>query len=619
MSRRGLIIGAAISALSGIFIPYSDLVMRGTWIGLTSFPIASFFSLLLISLINPLLPNPLSKGEILTIYSMALVSAGIPSFGLTGLLIPYIAGPFYFASPENRYSELLHPYLPSWLFPRLKEAIIWLYEGLPHGISTPWLAWIPPLLSWTALVLSVYMVFFCICYIFSKQWIENEKLVFPLVHLPVRLADMGEVSKIFRDRKVWLFALLPITVHSLNGLHFLWPFIPYLNVHLISLDRYFLERPWDAVTPFWIRILFSIIGLTFLIPLDVSFSLWFFYFFFLAQQVFASALGYPMKFVQAYPVREFVALQMIGGIIVFGIYMIWNAREEIGRGWVSEYRRAVVLMSVGILAISIWGSISGAGLISSLLLFLLYFLLQLVGTRLVCEGGMLYVQHPYRPFNLFLALLGTRPIGPRRIAMLSLFDHLFMLDNRSPLMPEIMQGLKIGKEAGIKSIYMVKAMAIAILIAIPTSYWSYIKLMYSHGGLTLHPWFTTYYTQNLYCTWTSHLIRDGEPATLNALLWIVVGGATMWLLMFSHRNFLWWPLNPIGYMMGASWPMINFWFSIFIGWMIKLLILRYGGARLYRSLIPPFLGLILGEFGMAGIWVIVDLVTGTRGHEIFSF
>jgi hypothetical protein len=619
MTHRGLIIGATISALLGALIPYSDLVMRGTWIGLTSFPIASFFPLLVISLLNPLLPNPLSKGEILTIYSMALVSAGIPSFGLTGLLIPYIAGPFYFASPENRFSELLHPYLPSWLFPRLKESVIWLYEGLPHGIPIPWSTWILPLLSWTALAICVYLVFFCICYIFRRQWIENEKLAFPIVQLPIKLADAMEKAKILKDRKLWLFALLPITIHTLNGLHFHWPFMPYINVHLIPLDRYFTERPWDAVTPFWIRILFSIIGLTFLIPLDVSFSLWFFYFFFLAQQVLASAIGYPMKFVQAYPVREFVAHQMIGGITVFGLYMAWNARNEIRRRWGSEYRKPVMIMGIGILSISLWGWISGAGFLHSLLLFLLYFLFQLVGTRLVCEGGMLYVQHPYRPFNIFLSALGTRPLGPRKIAMLSLFDHLFMLDNRSPLMPEVMQGLKMGNEAGIKASSILFAMAISVLVVIPISYWSYIRLMYSHGGLTLHPWFTTYYTQNLYCTWTSHLIRDGEPATPGAFLWIAIGGATMWLLMFAYRNFLWWPLNPIGYMMGASWPMINFWFSLFCGWAIKLLVLRYGGAKLYRSLIPPFLGLILGEFGMAGIWLIVDLITGVKGHEIFSF
>ena len=35
--------------------------------------------------------------------------------------------------------------------------------------------------------------------------------------------------------------------------------------------------------------------------------------------------------------------------------------------------------------------------------------------------------------------------------------------------------------------------------------------------------------------------------------------------------------------------------SIFIGWLLKILILRYGGARLFRQVTPFFLGLIVGD------------------------
>jgi len=71
--------------------------------------------------------------------------------------------------------------------------------------------------------------------------------------------------------------------------------------------------------------------------------------------------------------------------------------------------------------------------------------------------------------------------------------------------------------------------------------------------------------------------------------------------------------------MGASWPMINFWFPVFVGWLCKTAILHYGGPKVYRRLLPGFLGLVLAEFTAAGLWVVVDFFTGVRGHEVFSF
>ena len=158
-----------------------------------------------------------------------------------------------------------------------------------------------------------------------------------------------------------------------------------------------------------------------------------------------------------------------------------------------------------------------------------------------------------------------------------------------------------------------------VLLAVAVSYVAYLRLMYVHGGTALNTWFTTYYTKNLYSTWTNHLIVDGEPARPETFITMAVGAASMWALTTLHRSYVWWPLHPIGYLMGASWPMINFWFPVFLGWLIKTAVLKFGGHKIYQKLLPGFLGLIFGEFLSAGVWVVIDLFTGVRGHEIFSF
>lgn len=644
MTTRSLIIGILGVLVIGIGTPYSDLVMKGTWVGLTAFPISSFFVLLvLVVLVNTVLRKlgrGLRAGELLFVYAMVLVAGGIPSFGMTALLIPYLAGPHYFASPENRFDEVLHPFIPDWFHPQSDGAITALYEGVRGSQSIPYGEWVTPLASWSVLVLAVYAVFFCLSTILRRRWVDDEKLVFPLVQLPVEMCreaeegDRGILAPFFRNRVMWAFFLVPFVIHTVNGLHYYVPSIPTINVHLISLDGYVKTRPWNAMSPLWMRFLFSIIGLAYLLPQDLSFSLWFFYFFFLIQQVIASALGYQPGPVQAYPVRKFVAHQMIAGIIVYAVYQLWAGKDRLLEVWrrgigressvedrdePMSFRTAFVGIAVGMVVICVWGNMAGASLWATFVIFALYFLVHIVAVRLVCEGGMLYVQHPYRPLNLMLAATGSRAYGPSGIATLALFDHLFMLDNRSPLMPGVMQSYKLSDAAPVSRRRLAGGMVLAVLLALGSSYFSYLRLMYRHGGATMNPWFTTYYTNNLYCTWTSHLIQNGEVANPKEFLTMLVGAASMWGMLYMHRTFLWWPLHPIGYLMGASWPMINFWFPIFLGWLVKSAILRYGGAKLYKALLPGFLAFVLAEFFSAGLWVAIDAICGVRGHQIFSF
>ena len=89
------------------------------------------------------------------------------------------------------------------------------------------------------------------------------------------------------------------------------------------------------------------------------------------------------------------------------------------------------------------------------------------------------------------------------------------------------------------------------------------------------------------------------------------GALLMGFISHMSRSYHWWPLHPLGLLMSNSYAMRHFWFSIFLGWSIKYFILRYGGARTYRRMIPFFLGMVVGECFIGGIWVIVGFITET--------
>jgi hypothetical protein len=49
------------------------------------------------------------------------------------------------------------------------------------------------------------------------------------------------------------------------------------------------------------------------------------------------------------------------------------------------------------------------------------------------------------------------------------------------------------------------------------------------------------------------------------------------------------------------------WFSIMVGWIIKTLVVRFGGSKLYTDFKPFMLGLIVGESVAAGFWLIMGM------------
>ena len=94
----------------------------------------------------------------------------------------------------------------------------------------------------------------------------------------------------------------------------------------------------------------------------------------------------------------------------------------------------------------------------------------------------------------------------------------------------------------------------------------------------------------------------------------------MSILTFLKYRFPWWPLHPVGFAIaGISYVHFST-FSVFIAWCIKFIILRIGGAALYRRYIPFFLGILTGYTTGVGISLVVDIVWFPgAGHSIHGY
>jgi hypothetical protein len=87
----------------------------------------------------------LSRPELLVCLGMGLIGSFFPFFGLAGFLVGVVASPYYFATSENGWSEVIHPHVPSWIALTDEDlAATWFYEGMPSGAAVPGSSWAIP-------------------------------------------------------------------------------------------------------------------------------------------------------------------------------------------------------------------------------------------------------------------------------------------------------------------------------------------------------------------------------------------------------------------------------------------------------------------------------------------
>jgi hypothetical protein len=189
---------------------------------------------------------------------------------------------------------------------------------------------------------------------------------------------------------------------------------------------------------------------------------------------------------------------------------------------------------------------------------------------------------------------------------------------RGHVMPHQLEAMKLaGGERGALSA-MGRSVVIATLASVPICFAVFLQGFYDVGAASGHvnQWGTGYareaFGQNL-PTWLNNPARPlpGESIATGA-------GFAVALLLGYLRNLLpGWPLHPLAYAVANSWGMANLWVPIMIGSLCKAAVLKGWGLRGYRTALPLFFGLMLGEFGVGCTWTLVGMVINTPTYEFW--
>jgi hypothetical protein len=111
----------------------------------------------------------------------------------------------------------------------------------------------------------------------------------------------------------------------------------------------------------------------------------------------------------------------------------------------------------------------------------------------------------------------------------------------------------------------------------------------------------------------SNWIANPKPIQFSDLGKIGASTAIVFLLAGARSIWFGFPLHPIGYGFAVGYAMEYIWNIVLVTWLIKVLVLRYGGLRLYRQSLPLFFGIVLGDAVTQFVWSIAFGLLGIKG------
>ncbi len=636
LTFRSVVFGSLMCVLIGIIGPYWTFYL-GTSTLFLDYSVGGgiFLLFLLVLILNGIVgriyrPLAFRRNEMVVVTAMMLIAGAITTMGLVGYLIPNITAPYYLATVHNQWNIKLWPHLPNWLSPLdpggKTIAITKFFQGVAPGDPMPWEPWVKPLLIWSVFLFGLYACMTSLMAIMRKQWVDHEHLSFPIAQVPEELCNAAvspwRKPSILVSVFFWVGFAIPFVVGSMTGLHHYFPTVP-----TITLARAVSEF---GPIPLQVRLSFAVLGFTFLIPNRVAFSLWFLNLLSFAVRSYLVAYNLDMKEnlgiygAAGYPI---MAHQGMGAMLVFIGAGLWFSRQHLrrvflcamGRGQASydegepaSYRSSLLLLLVGLAVMVVWIWQTGLPLHYTIIFVLVALLIFYGLTRVVAQCGVSVTIAPLIAPSFMTSTFGAGNFSAGSLSALSM-AWVWCSDIRTTVMSSAAHAMYLARRRA-HHLVVILLLAAGITVAVASA-WT-VRLGYQHGAANLSNWFFTAGPQRLF-DWTVREIDSGLPPDPHGMLWTGVGAGIMLLLVLAHRTLFWWPVHPVGFIICSVGWTDRLWLTIFIAWLAKLAVVRFGGAGMFGKARELFLGMILGQFTVAGTWAIVDTITGTVGNQIF--
>lgn len=636
---RALLLGVLCTAVTVLWIHYAELVMSGfqghSAIAATSTPVGAVSLVAVVAAVNllarRLLPDSaLTPAEILVVYTMITTSACLSSSGQLHFLVPTVVAAFHYATDANGWAGAFHRFVPRWMAQTDPDALRGFYEGRTRP---PWDAWAVQIAVWGGFLLAFAFATLCVAALLRRLWVDRERLAFPTVALPLALAEEG--APLLRQPLFWAGATGPLLLSLVNTLALNDPRFPLLSLRADTVDlaRFFPDPPFSAIGNTPLSFYPFVVGVAYFIPVDVTFSAWFFFLLTRVERVVGAWLnidtgmtGAPRA---AFP---FLGQQGAGAFLALALVPLW-----LSRGYLREVVRTALREPGGIddrdeamssrtaltgLAVSVALMIGfcvagGMQPLIATALALLALCFAVAATRIRAETGNAWLWGPEVDANhLLTRTLGTGLMTPSDLTVLAYVRPVLgNADMRCLPMPHQMEALKMADAVGLSRRRLVLALCVGAVFGLGVSFVVALSIWYGYGAEAKTDLWRTSMGRIPFDNLVA-LLRNPAPPDPRGIGAIAFGFAWTAALMLARNVLPWWPLHPVGYAMANTNTMTQTWMPFLIAWVLKSLALRYGGAGFYRRSLPFFLGLIAGDLLGGGVTTAVGAFTGINVYPI---
>ncbi len=591
----------------------------------------------------------LSKESMAIIYSMILISIGW-SF-ISAFWISQASGSVY----VPRLRAIVSQWIPDLWTPRS----ILILKGMFLGGSIPWGAWMTPVLFWIALALAWAFLLLSLMPLFSTIFVDIERLSFPLSTIPLAIIGKSSSSKFseyFRDI-LFIGGLLIAIAFTLPDVIN----TAVKNPNFLPSPAALMTVDWHEVFPeikYVLRgaVLYTSItplmfAFAYLLPLDVLLTQWITYIFFMIvlpvvdiymlhperfrEYVNSPGYAWDMTISPAYSVWRTEALTLIGGIYGLALFYIAYNWSNIS-SWIKKLFRerpkvemlsGVYFVFSAVILIALL-TISGMPLVLSILLLVMLIVSSIGMTALRASAGgnilngLVIGGESNRLFTLAflydtggaLGIFNSRPSPtPTQQCFLSMQAAIIINGDAMAWNPLALglESYKICSEYGIGKDKVFTAQALALLVAILVSFPLVLSVFYNYGieniiytyHSSIRDIFAEAFTRDLtlYYTNVGPLnVQLSSPYLPHTIAGIIIVIALMYMRIMKPG----FPLNPAGYVLGASFFTYPWWTAFLVAWIVKYIIIRIGGAELYERTIKFSTGIAIGTgIGFLMLWL----------------
>jgi len=509
LTVRSIALGVILTLILSWAVPYNKLYIKDPGLEAGFLPAIAVFVVAMLSLaINPLLKKvwpgtEFSAAELTLIWVMTAFGAAAATLSIGTIVPAVVGGMFNYATESNQWGEKFLHYVPAKLTPSTDpnaRVIRALFEGLDDGEAIPWGPWLRPLFYWGLLMVLLYVFFFTLGVILRRQWVERERLPFPLVRLPIEMVQEPQTGRFlnnfFSNRLMWVGFGISAFVAAAYQIGATFPTLPASIKLEFPLWTQLQTPPWSLLHITTMQLSLVGLGIVFILPIQVSFSIWFFFFFARFELLMKGVIGYP----RSSPREPFMIYQEAGTIICFVIFTLWLARPHLrdvvkkaitGEGVddsqeAFSYRTAFFGFLLSLLGLALWCRfVAEISTIVTIAFLFLFATIVIVLTKVVAQGGLMFLAKGFQPDMLMTSMVKPAFIGMQSLSMLLLLEWTVMGGLQHSVFPQTMNTFKLGDAARVHKRAIFAAIIIVLLLGATVSFYFSTKITYNHGAAYL--------------------------------------------------------------------------------------------------------------------------------------